>query len=317
MAGEASADFGAAGAVRAIRTQPEAEAVPALVALLEAKARPAPERAAAAVRLGRMPPGRADAALRAALGDPDPQVVRRAAEALGRVGGLDAGAALARTKPPADPAGARSLAFARLLHAARHDLDGPALPKGGTRAVLDPRSTASMEPSHPSPAQREALAGVLLEELPAIPVDPEGAAALVCGTNRFLVLPHARAAGLAGRGVAAVVLIATPSSSTSSPSATARASRLRPSAPTAAAWAWAKRGPAAAPASPWRLWRRCCCRRCVWKARWKPASCALKPRSCPPQYATASRSVAPLRGRRRPLVSASWPIWNTGRETAS
>jgi hypothetical protein len=206
MAGEAFADFGAAGAVRAIRTQPEAEAVPALVALLEAKARPAPERAAAAVRLGRMPPGRADAALRAALGDPDPQVVRRAAEALGRVGGPDAGAALARTKPPADPAGARSLAFARLLHAARHDLDGPALPKGGTRAVLDPRGTASLEPSPPSPAQREALAGVLPEELPAIPVAPEGAAALVCGTNRFLVLPHARAAGLAGRGVAAVVL---------------------------------------------------------------------------------------------------------------
>jgi hypothetical protein len=203
MAGETVADFGAAGAVRAIRTRPEAEAVPALVALLEAKERPAPERAAAAVRLGRMPPGRADAALRAALGDPDPQVVRRAAEALGRVGGPEAGAALARTKTPADPAGARSLAFARLLHAARHDLDGPALPKGGTRAALDPRGTASLEPSPLSPAQREALAGVLEEELPGIAVAIEGAAALACGTNRFLVLPHARAAALAGRGVAA------------------------------------------------------------------------------------------------------------------
>jgi HEAT repeats len=206
MVDEAFVGFGAAGKVRAIRRRPESEALPALVALLGALARPAQERAAAAVRLGRMAPGRADAALLAALRDPEPQVVRRAAEALGRVGGPEAGAALTRTRPPADPAGARSLAFARLLHAARHDLDGPALPKGGPRATFDPRGAASLEPSPLSPAQREALAGVLHEELPAIPVAPEGAVALACGTNRFLVLPHARAAGLAGRGVAAVVL---------------------------------------------------------------------------------------------------------------
>jgi hypothetical protein len=206
MVTERIADFGAAGPARAIRSRPEAEAVPALVALLETKARPAPERAAAAVQLGRMAPGRADGALVAALGDPDPQVARRAAEALGRVGGPEAGAALARTKPPVDPAAARSFAFARLLHAARHDLDGPPLPWGGVRAQLDSRGTTSLEPSQPSPAQREALASVLQEELPAIPVAPEGAAALACGTNRFLVLPHARAAGLVGRGVAAVVL---------------------------------------------------------------------------------------------------------------
>ncbi len=181
-------------------------AAPEIARLLADKANPPDLRAAAAVALGRGVPG-AEKLLEAALHDPAPAVVRRAAEALGRAGGPEAAKALAIAKAPADPAAARALKFARLLHAARHGLESrEKVVPAASPARFDERLAASLEPARPDPAQLAQLKAVLAEELPGIAVAPEGAVALSCGKNRFLVVPHAKVAALAGRGVPAVVL---------------------------------------------------------------------------------------------------------------
>ncbi len=179
---------------------------PALARVLADKASPPALRAAAAVELGRGAKA-PDKALIAALADPEPTVLRRAAEALGRAGGPEAATALSAVKAPADPAAARALGFARLLHAARHGLVLKERPSSKVDpARFEERMSASLEPAAPSPRQLAQLKAVLATELPGLPVAPEGAVALSCGANRFLVVPHARVAAITGSGVPAVVL---------------------------------------------------------------------------------------------------------------
>lgn len=197
---------GAGETVRGLLEPGPAAARPALARLLSDKATPPEQRAAAAVALGRGAPS-PDEPLVKALSDPEPAVVRRAAEALGRAGGPEVAKALAAAKRPADPAAARSLDFARLLHAARHGLESREKPRAAAAAArFDARQAASLEPARPDTAQLTQLKSVLAEELPGIPVAPEGSVALTCGKNRFLVVPHAGVAKLAGRGVPAVVM---------------------------------------------------------------------------------------------------------------
>jgi hypothetical protein len=197
---------GAGEAVRAVLEPGPKAARPVLAHLLADKAAPPEQRAAAALALGRGVP-EPDAPLVQALADPAPAVVRRAAEALGRAGGPEAAAALASVRMPDDPAAARSLRFARLLHAARHNLQAREKPElAAAIAPFNEKLAASLEPMPPDARQLSQLKAVLAEELPGIPVAPEGAVALSCGKNRFLVVPHAGVGKLAGRGVPAVVL---------------------------------------------------------------------------------------------------------------
>lgn len=197
---------GAGEAVRGLLEPGPAAARPALASLLADKATPPEQRAAAAVALGRGVPA-PDEPLMKALADPAPEVVRRAAEALGRAGGPEAAKALAAARMPDEPAAARSLRFARLLHAARYGLESrEKIEPTAARARFDARLAASLEPTRPDAAQLAQLKAVLTEELPGIAVAPEGSVALTCGKNRFLVVPHAHVAKLAGRGVPAVVL---------------------------------------------------------------------------------------------------------------
>lgn len=197
---------GSGEAVREMLARRPARAGPELARLLADRGGAPELRAAAAVALGR---GVAtpEKPLIAALADPEPLVVRRAAEALGRAGGPEAARALATAKPPADAAAARALGFARLLHAARHGLEsGEKPPAPAAFAPFDERAAASLEPAAPTPRQLTQLKEVVGEELPGIAVDPAGSVALSCGANRFLVVPHAKVGALAGRGVPAVVM---------------------------------------------------------------------------------------------------------------
>lgn len=180
-------------------------AAPALARLLRDRGEPAELRAAAAVALGRRT-GSDEAALIEGLRDPAPEVVRRSAEALGRVGEVDAESILATTPVPPDPAAARAVRFARLLHAARHNLarSTEAIPRHAP-AHFSETSAASLEPAPPSAEQLAQLRDVAEEELPGVPIAAAGAVALTCGKNRFLVVPHARL-GAGEQGVPAIVL---------------------------------------------------------------------------------------------------------------
>jgi hypothetical protein len=163
-------------------------------------------RTTAAVALGRRPG--AEATLMAALVDPSPAVVRRAAESLGRTGTAAGLKALEITKLPEDPPARRALLFARRLASAR-------LAASSGRAETDPaklqplheKMAASLAPRSAEASQLELLHLTLEKELPALPVSSEGAVQLTCGNNRFLVLPH-RDAARSGRSdfVPAVVL---------------------------------------------------------------------------------------------------------------
>ncbi|KQZ89762.1 hypothetical protein ASD62_11070 [Phycicoccus sp. Root563] len=72
-------------------------------------------RALSAVILGRIPGAASQEALLTALGDPEPTVQRRVAQALGRVGDSQALETLARLQPPEDTPVGRDVRMARVL----------------------------------------------------------------------------------------------------------------------------------------------------------------------------------------------------------
>jgi hypothetical protein len=151
--------------------------------------RPADLRATAAVQLGKDARPANQEALIAALPAADPQLTRRVAEALGRIGDERALEALKPLRPR-DPTARRSVAFAKTLISYRLGLKeyrltppdpGELLPVQRARAV-------------PLVARQEGaellkrIAPTLRRELPAIRTLTRGALAFDCGDARFLVV---------------------------------------------------------------------------------------------------------------------------------
>ena len=162
---------------------------PLLAEVVADRARPAEMRATAAVALGRQTAPQAKDALVPALRDPDPLVLRRAAEALGKVGDEQALAELERLEPPRGPA-RRSVDFAKTLISYRLGLDKHRLKRPPAREELpvDRRRAQRLEAK---PLPRGALERVLAdaaEELPGIPVTEQGAQRFSCGGHEFVVL---------------------------------------------------------------------------------------------------------------------------------
>lgn len=197
---------GSSEALKELARRPTPEAGATLARVLADPSFPEEMRTSAAIALGRRPG--AEAGLVAALGDPSPAVVRRAAESLGRTGTAAALNALEAVRPPDDPPARRALLFARRLAAARLGAGTSRAEAPATKLQpLHETMAASLEPKPAETSQLELLRLTLGEELPALPVMPEGAVQLTCGKNRFLVLPH-RDAARSGRSdfVPAVVL---------------------------------------------------------------------------------------------------------------
>ena len=150
--------------------------------------RPGDLRAAAAVELGRDNKASHRDALVGALRSRDHAVVRRAAEALGRIGDEDALAALRSLRPRSAPV-QQSVRFARTLVSYRLGLDSDRLQPPGADELLE------VQPREAIPVTVEPLAAPSLEEvvpdlrqqLPAMPVSAEGAHTIICGDERFLL----------------------------------------------------------------------------------------------------------------------------------
>jgi hypothetical protein len=146
-------------------------------------------RVAAAVALGRERSGAGELALAKALEDAEPTVLRRAAEALGKIGDEAALSRLESVSASSEPA-RRSVDFAQALISYRlglnsHLLDSPA---HGAGAEIDPRTAEALEPA-PIPAR--ALGEILAdasEQLPAIALAEQGAVQFSCEGRPFALL---------------------------------------------------------------------------------------------------------------------------------
>ena len=150
---------------------------------------PADLRATAAVELGKERRKGHQEALVAALGSKDPAVVRRSAEALGRIGDAAALDALASVRLRGG-AVRRSVDFAKTLISYRLGLESHRLqpPSEARRMHLDRRRAVPLEISTPRARELESIIPALRRELPAIPVSPEGVLGFSCGADRFLVV---------------------------------------------------------------------------------------------------------------------------------
>lgn len=115
-----------------------------LTELVTARSRPVELRTMAAVELGKHTGPEVQDALVEAVSDRDHAVVRRAAEALGRIGDEDAHAKLRRLRPR-DPSVKESVDFARTLLSYRLGLDGDLLDAPRPEEVPTRRRGAQMD----------------------------------------------------------------------------------------------------------------------------------------------------------------------------
>jgi len=150
---------------------------------------PADLRAVAAFELGREHRKGHQEALLAALRSKDPQVIRRAAEALGRIGDEAALDALAALRPRRGSV-RRSVDFAKTLISYRLGLETNRLepPPQSLRIELRRRRAIPLEAERPTAKTLARILPMLRRELPAIPVSGEGALQLSCGDDRFLIV---------------------------------------------------------------------------------------------------------------------------------
>jgi hypothetical protein len=155
------------------------------------EAKSADVRGAAAVALGREPHPETEQALIEALATEDSSVVRRAAEAIGKIGSEAALGALARVNATDMPA-RRTVEFARALIEARFGLGTYRFadrPHG--REVAVDRSTAErLLPSAVPAKDKRAVLAAAEKDLPGLPLANESLVALDCG--RFFVLALTR-----------------------------------------------------------------------------------------------------------------------------
>jgi hypothetical protein len=176
-------------ALKELNRRRSSQASPLTISILTDTAHSPELRAVAAVALGKQSaPGHQEALL-AALTSPDPSVVRRSAEALGRIGDPQTLDALARLHPTSTVA-QRSVTFAQTLLSHRHGLHRSLLkpPPKSSMLHLQPEAAHRLEMQPVAVDQIDQMSGELRRLLPEIPVSQDGGLAFSCGENRFLCL---------------------------------------------------------------------------------------------------------------------------------
>jgi hypothetical protein len=162
---------------------------PLLAEVVADRARPAEMRAIAAVALGRQATPAAKDALIAAVRDQDPLVLRRVAEALGKVGDEQALAVLEMLEPPRGPV-KRSVDFAKTLLAYRLGLDKHRLrrPPAKNELEVQRRRAQRLEAVRPRRQALERIMADAAQELPGIAVTEQSALRFACGGHEFVIL---------------------------------------------------------------------------------------------------------------------------------
>jgi hypothetical protein len=146
-------------------------------------------REAAAVALGRETHPEAEQALLGTLAEDHPALVRRAAEALGKIGSEAALAELGRANADDEPA-RRSVDFAMALIAARLGLPGQRLsdPPQGQEVAVDRDTAERMLPADVPAKERRAILAAAEKELPGVPLSDEAFVGIECGRHFYALL---------------------------------------------------------------------------------------------------------------------------------
>jgi hypothetical protein len=204
----AAVGIGRAEALKELARRRSPRAAVVLSAVLLDDAVPADVRAVAAVEAGKQVAPGSEPALVAALGSGPSLVVRRAAEALGRIGGREALQVLRAVRTHEDePEVARAVSFARSLISYRLGLGSDLVETPGTADMLELDDPVDVQGEPVAPNAVEQMAPQYRLEVPSVPLSLQGALQLRCGANEFLVLPQQAVADPGARNaVVAVVL---------------------------------------------------------------------------------------------------------------
>jgi HEAT repeats len=177
-----------ADGLRELMRRETSDLAPALSAVLADPDQPPHMRASAAVGLGRRPAREHQNSLVAALGDPEPAVSRRAAEALGRIGDERALDALLE-QVPASRAVERSRHFARTLIAYRLGLDRQRLPEPSPEQLLEITPGAAIPLTvNDGPPDLSSMQNTLRRRVPGVELSIEAPLTLACASDTFVVL---------------------------------------------------------------------------------------------------------------------------------
>jgi hypothetical protein len=160
-----------------------------MAAVLADTGSPSDLRATAAVELGKHLAISHRRELVLALDSKESTVVRRAAEALGRIGDEEALEALVPLRPPSDKAQC-SIAFARTLISHRLGLNRYPLkpPPDDALLLVQPENAVLLKTEPVSAAELDEISSNLDRVLPAISASEEGALRFACDKNRFLIV---------------------------------------------------------------------------------------------------------------------------------
>lgn len=180
--------FLASESIAEIRRRPSPRLIAALIDVLTRRSRDTRERWTAAVALADQPGPERQKALLAALDDPEAEVVRRAAQGLGRIGDAHALERLQALEAYGSEPARRAVAFARVLLSYR-------LSRGTHRLAIPPASELlevdETVPLRIEQPDRKALSNAfanLRMQTPGVAVNERPAMAAACLGDQLLVL---------------------------------------------------------------------------------------------------------------------------------
>ena len=187
------------------RASPKASQI--VRALIRDRSAPTELRSVAAVALGKAADPENQTALVSALFEESVEVVRRAAESLGRIGDREALEWLDKAQSRPSEAAAKTIQFARSLISYRLSLGSHRLsPPEEKPLPVHPERRLKLQAG---PVKRERLARLesrIAREIPSVPFDLQSALEISCAGNDFLAVFHQDAARAASTDMLAVAV---------------------------------------------------------------------------------------------------------------
>ncbi len=175
-------------ALKELSRRPSAVVTRVLTAAIGERTAAAELRIVAAVALGRGVQPEHREALTSALGDPDPGVVRRAAEGLGRMGDQSSLEPLAAAGKTGAPAAAAAIAFAQTLISYRLSLGTHRVTEPPREAMLSVREPVDLKIDAPDERRVEAIRRSLEASPAGVALTVDAPVLLNCGGDELAIL---------------------------------------------------------------------------------------------------------------------------------
>ena len=180
-----------AEALKALTRRGSPRTAEILRAVVRDRSAPAELRSIAAVVLGKTANPENQQALVSALFEENVEVVRRAAESLGRIGDREALQWLEKVQPRPSEAAAKTIQFARSLISYRLSLGSHRLLPPTERPLpVHPERRVELQIGRAKPERLARFASNMSREIPSVPLDLQSALEFSCAGNDFLSVFH-------------------------------------------------------------------------------------------------------------------------------